>query len=589
MLAFLGLTASSLLIVTALSYITSRNALHEEIRSSLQRDARVVVEDIDTQLFERVKDLVGWANQEVMQDASVGDVDKRLATLLEKIQASYQGIYTQLYFVSMDGQVVAASSRDRIGEPWLPDRHTPWQTVEHAGGRVVIDRLRYSERFNTVELPMHIAIPSRFSGESLGELFAVLDWAEIERLLDHAVDERGGERLALLLDREGRFLGGSNNSKKLGFPPGALLRLQESDVQSGLVEIYDRRGSPISFLASYARSQGIDEFPGLGFRVIVAEPADRAFSPVTHLLHLLGIIFFVTLVAAVAISSLLSRRISEPITRLADFARHFDAERSGAPPAAAGVQEVTDLSHAFEEMTHRLKQSRDQLVRASKLAAVGEMAATMAHEVRTPLGILQSSAQLLADDQALSDEGREMVEFILAETQRLDGLVTMLIECGRPRPPAFRSVDLNELTERVLGLLSQKIDEKNLSVHFDAESSGTMIEADSDQMQQVLINLLLNAIQILPPGGEIWIETRRYHQSLVLAIADNGPGIPAERRSRIFEPFVSWRDGGFGLGLSVVQQILQQHDAVIEVEERDGGGALFRIFFKYSGHMLSQR
>jgi len=563
-----------------LSYVGSRNALHEEIRASLQRDARVVADDVDTQLYERVKNLVGWANQEVMQDASVADIDKRLAGLLEKIRSSYEDIYTHLYFVSRDGEVIASSAREQIGEPFHPANHEPWQTVEYMGQRVVIDQIRYSSRFQTDELPMHVAVTSRFSGETLGELYAILDWSQIESWLDRAESVQGRSRVVLLLDRQGRFLGGSRNARALGFPRGALLRLQASDVQAGMIDIYNERGEPVAFLASHVRSSGIETFPGLGLRVIVAEPIDQAFQPVTHLLHLLAVTLVVTMIVAVVLSFLLSRRISEPITRLADFARHYDTDTMASPPAVSGVREVSDLSWAFNEMTQRLRESRDQLVRASKLAAVGEMAATMAHEVRTPLGILQSSAQLLAEDEALGTEGQEMVEFILAETQRLDGLVTMLIECGRPRAPAFKMVDLEALVERVLNLLSQKIDDKRLMVDVRMAAESNFIRADSEQMQQVLLNLLLNAVQILPPEGRIWVEISQLPGRLVLTIADDGPGIPASRRQQVFEPFVSWRDGGFGLGLSVVQQILTQHGATIEIEEREGGGALFRLYFE---------
>ena len=578
---FVGLTSVALLIITALSYIGARDALHEEIRAGLQRDAEVLVQDIDILLFERIKDLIGWHHQEVMQDASIHDVDKRLSRLLERIKNSYSGIFTRLYFVGPDGKVIASSERGDIGHR-LPEKPAPrWQNVTVDGIRVAIDRPHFSERFDTNEMALHVPVRNHFSGEPLGELYSVMNWSEIERLLQQASGkyQHRPPRLVLLLDRRGQLLGGSANARKRGLTQGALLQLRKASGDSSLIQLSDPQGRPEKFLASHADSAGVHDFSGLGLRVVIAEPWETAFAPVTRLLRLLLATLVATLLAAVVVSIILSRRISGPLIRLADFAHQFNAMDIRPPPKVAGVREVAELRGAFDEMTQRLKNSQEQLVRASKLAAVGEMAATMAHEVRTPLGILQSSAQLLMDDEALGDEGREMVHFILDESERLNRLVTMLIECGRPRSPVFTSVDLHALLTRVLEFLAQKIEAKMIRVECKLASEKQMIEADSEQLQQVLINLILNAVQILPESGHIWISSHDEAASVVLEISDDGPGIPAEERERIFEPFVSHRSGGFGLGLSIVAQILQQHQATISVGERQGGGARFRIRF----------
>ena len=578
---FLGLTSVALLIVTALSYISARDALHEEIRTGLQRDAEVLVQDIDILMFERIKDLIGWHHQEVMQDASINDVDKRLSRLLERIKSSYSGIFTRLYFLGPDGKVIASSERSDIGHALTEKPAPTWQSVTVNGISVTIDQPHFSEQFDTSEMALHIPVKNHFSGEQLGELYSVMDWSEIERLLQQASGkrQRRPSRLVLLLDRRGRFLGGSANARQRGLTQGALLQLRDASSDSSLIQLSDSRGNLEKFLASHADSSGVYDFSGLGLRVVIAEPWATAFIPVTRLLHLLLATLVLTLLAAVLVSAFLSRRISGPLIRLADFAHQFNAMEIQPPPRVAGVREVAELRGAFDDMTQRLKISQAQLVRASKLAAVGEMAATMAHEVRTPLGILQSSAQLLMDDDALSDEGREMVHFILDESERLNRLVTMLIECGRPRSPVFSSVDLNALVARVLEFLAQKIEARDITVACDLSAERNSIEADSEQLQQVLINLILNAVQILPQSGHIWIDTHRDAASVVLEISDNGPGIPIEERKRIFEPFVSHRSGGFGLGLSVVAQILHQHHATITVGEREGGGARFRIRF----------
>ena len=582
LVAFLVLAIVPLIIVTALSYVSSRNALREEIRIGLQRDAEVLIQDIDTLLFERVKDLVGWHRQEIMQDAAIGDVDKRLADLLGKIKTSYQGIYTQLYFLDTTNHIVASSSRDKIGQQ-QDIISKPWHTLDFAKIQVTIDQLQDARTFNTKELALHIPVTNKFSGDPLGELYSVLDWNEIKKHLQQAANAKGRSksRLVFLIDQQGRFIDGSDNVYQWGFNHHSYLPPASSNTSyADLINLDDRHGHPKKFLACSVESSGIHGISSLGWRVIVAEPQYSAFLPVTQLLHSLLLILLLATFTAILVSYFLSRHISLPITRLSDFARAFDAQTTASIPQASGVKEVADLSHAFEEMIARLEKSRVQLIQASKLAAVGELAATMAHEVRTPLGILQSSAQILAEDQALSDEGQEMIEFILSESQRLDGLVTMMIECGRPKLPHFKSVDIHDTIVSVLDLLSQKINEKDLSIETALKARSSMIEADAEQLNQVIINLLLNAVQILPPGKKIWIKTQSLPPHTMLEIADNGPGIAPEERQRIFEPFVSHRSGGFGLGLSIVQQILQQHHATIKADERPGGGARFRITFK---------
>ncbi len=573
--AFVGLTIIPLVIVTALTAINSRKALRSEINIGLQRDAKVLAENVDSMFFERIKDLVGWRDQEIMQDAAVGDVDKRLSGMLENIQKSYRGLYTRLEFVDADGRVIASSRRQEIGKTRNVSGQ-PWQTVQFNDMTIFIDPLVDAPGGDKRELAIHTSVINQFTSEPLGELYSILDWENVRALLMQAAGLKGSghPRLSLLTDRSGHVIDDVTNALKWR---DVRWKPVVSVSDDGLLTIEDAKGRRLQFLASEAAPDDRPESSGLGWRAIVAEPRDLAFAPVTRLLHLQLVILGLVAVLAILVAWFLSRRISEPIRDLSDFAREFDEHRDASVPDIGGVREVRELRSAFEEMTRRLFHSRIQLVRASKLAAVGELAANMAHEVRTPLGILQSSAQLLSQDQGLSDQGREMIDFILEETGRLDRLITMLLECGRPRSAVFTLVDLRETVDAVVELLSQKAAEKSIAIETRLAEGDNRIEADREQISQVLINLLLNAVQILPAGGLIRIATRATLSSLVLEIADNGPGIPEEDRQRIFEPFVSGRDGGFGLGLSIVHQILEQHHASIEVTDNESGGATFRV------------
>ena len=200
------------------------------------------------------------------------------------------------------------------------------------------------------------------------------------------------------------------------------------------------------------------------------EPTTVSFGPIWALLWAMLGVLLVTLLTGLWISSRLANRIASPIVALTAFTRGFRQGQATLPamPARA-IAEVDELHHAYAEMIQALEQSREQIVRAGKLAVVGEMAAIMAHEVSTPMGILRSSAQLLQRQPDLDERQRELIGFIFSETERLNRLVTMLLECARPNPPDFMSHDLLEIIDSVLSLLESR-----------AERSGVTLSRQSD-------------------------------------------------------------------------------------------------------------
>lgn len=216
-------------------------------------------------------------------------------------------------------------------------------------------------------------------------------------------------------------------------------------------------------------------------------------------------------------------------------------------------------------------------MRASKLAVVGEMASVIAHEVRTPLGILRSSAQMLQRESGLSEEGRELVGFIESETERLNRLVSAMLDTARPRAPSYTAVDMHALIGKSIAMLGAQADKHRVSVTTSLAAAKPVIECDAEQLTQVLLNLLMNGLQILDHGGHIELATRDDDAHLYIEMADDGPGIDPAERTRVFEAFFFKREGGIGLGLAIVQQIVNAHGGEIDAAESRLGGALFRI------------
>jgi signal transduction histidine kinase len=205
----------------------------------------------------------------------------------------------------------------------------------------------------------------------------------------------------------------------------------------------------------------------------------------------------------------------------------------------------------------------------------------MAHEVRTPLGIIQSSAQILQRETGLTEVGHEMTEFIISETKRLNGLITTLLECSQSKPPRFLLENLHEIIEYTIDLVANQLNEKtSIVTHFNATPS--LLYCDRNQMIQVFLNLIMNASQHTLDGeGRIQLNTfgkmTEKAGYLEIQVCDNGKGISEIDKNRVFEPFFTQRKSGIGLGLTVVQQIILAHHGKIFITDSPSGGACFNI------------
>jgi signal transduction histidine kinase len=237
----------------------------------------------------------------------------------------------------------------------------------------------------------------------------------------------------------------------------------------------------------------------------------------------------------------------------------------------------------FTLMIDSLEQSRQDVARVAKLAIIGEMAASMAHEVRTPLGILRSSAQMLQREPCLSSVGLEMTDFILSETTRLNELITTLLACSRPRAPQFIKQDFHSIIEHCTELLQSQADERGVQLSLQLNAPTALLACDRDHCIQVLLNLIINALQHVQPLGRVQISTALQPPYLKICVSDDGVGISDDNKANVFDPFFTQRQEGIGLGLTVVQQIVLAHHGKIFVTDSDWGGAQFHVLLPISG------
>jgi PAS domain S-box-containing protein len=228
-----------------------------------------------------------------------------------------------------------------------------------------------------------------------------------------------------------------------------------------------------------------------------------------------------------------------------------------------------------------------QVARAEQLAALGEMSAGVAHEIRNPLTSIQGFTQLLPQKTGDAKFMEKYVEIVTRETSRLNNIVERFLAFARPREAGFQECNVTDIVQNALSLLHYQI-EKN---HINLERKLTEVppvRGDWQQLEQVFINIILNAVQVMDkPEKTLSISIgsllkklmdNRYKEFVAIRIADNGPGIPADRVDRIFNPFYTTRPDGTGLGLSITSQIIEKHNGSIEVNSKPGEGTAFTVY-----------
>ncbi len=254
-----------------------------------------------------------------------------------------------------------------------------------------------------------------------------------------------------------------------------------------------------------------------------------------------------------------------------------------APQVAVFIRNARLYQELQKRMTAQ-KATEQQLVRSARLAAVGEMAAGVAHELNNPLTTISGFVELLLDDLPEDLPQRADLALVLREARRARNVVRNLLNFSRPGENVRVHVDINELISEVLTLVQHLVRTSGIELRIQFWDDLQPVRADPNQIKQVLLNLIHNALQAMPHGGVLTLQTRpkrrRRKRWLTISVEDNGVGIPQENLARIFEPFFSTRPvgSGTGLGLSVSYGIVKEHGGFIEVESTPGEGSCFTIW-----------
>jgi two-component system NtrC family sensor kinase len=251
-------------------------------------------------------------------------------------------------------------------------------------------------------------------------------------------------------------------------------------------------------------------------------------------------------------------------------------ERIGATVAIA--VEKARLFQELEAFAEEIERSQNQLIQVEKMAAVGRLAASLAHEINNPLQAIQNSLHLALHKGLDEIQKRRFLEMAQNEVNRLVQIVRRMLDFYRPST-AMQTLDINQPVEDALAIASKRIQQCHVQVSARLTPNLPTVRGAANQLTQVFLNLIINAIEAMPEGGTLWVGTAHHveRKQIVIAFRDNGPGIKPEIREHLFEPFHTSKATGTGLGLAISYGIVERHGGEIEVESSTGEGTTFIV------------
>jgi len=355
------------------------------------------------------------------------------------------------------------------------------------------------------------------------------------------------------------------------------------------------------YITAYEPIRNIDnKIVGILYVGILKEPFDDILR--NTILTFLGIAL-IGLVLIIFASFLMAKKIANPLRKLETVANqiatgdykkeiHLEAPREIENLATSINQMAKELETEKEELeawgeklekkvqqrTEEIKKIHSQLFRSEKLASIGKLAAGVAHEINNPLTGILTNASLLKDDLADDDPRKEDVEVIVKETIRCREIVKRLLDFARQTKPQKKLTNLNSLIDNIILLVRNQTSFRNIEIEKHVVTDFPELMVDPDQIQQVFINLILNASEAMPNGGKLNIELNKSNEETVsIMFSDTGIGIPEHLKEKIFDPFFTTKESGTGLGLSITYGIIEQHGGNINLTSTPGEGTTFEI------------
>jgi len=311
------------------------------------------------------------------------------------------------------------------------------------------------------------------------------------------------------------------------------------------------------------------------------ERTNRALQEISRSQNILYLLLAIGPLMSVGLAWVFIQGITKPLGRLVEGTRSLKA--GDLDYRVVGLRaEFGELADSFNEMALSLKEQIHKMHRAEQMAVVGQLAAGLAHEVKNPMAGIKVAMSVLTEEKYIQPEDKTVLQKVIGEISRLEGLMKDFLNFAKPQKSRFETVNLDHLLNTTLTfyLKAHSVGGKNekFRIEKDFQEIPTT-RADTSQLQQVFLNLFLNAIEAMPQGGTLGVRTRLEEEGKTIRIEvyDTGKGIREDLLERVFQPFFTTKAKGTGLGLAISRQLIDQHGGTIGVSNRPEGGTLFTI------------
>jgi signal transduction histidine kinase len=507
----------------------------------------------------------GWADGR--STARPADEADRRATarVLGRVRRQVS-IVSSLSLVDPDGHLIA-------GDPVPPGLDPGF----HSFGGYIGDAVFADGR---PVVPIAVQARSR-TGELVGVLVAQVDLAFVGEVL--AASRLGpGARLVVV---DGAGIPVARSSGPAG---GASLRGTSPAVDRALGSSEEGAVSAGGTVAVYRNLSSYQSLRGIRWAIVLEQPEADAYALAARTARDTLLAGAIALAIALLVGSFVAARLTDPLSALAERADAIaGGDPAAGPPSPVGAPgEVGVLARRIDEMARRIAERSElqaALARGDRLATVGVMSAQVAHEINNPLTTVLGYARFLLEDKPEGHPDRPGLELIADEAERMKVIVAGLLDYARaPAVPTRGPGDVAATLHHVAALVAPQLRRSRVALALALpEAPLPAVAADNHALQQVLVNLIQNATQAMPGGGTVSASAAAApgDVAVIVRIADQGPGVPAAERARIFDPFVTTKDAGVGtgLGLAVCKHLVTTWGGAIEVGDAPGGGAEFRV------------
>lgn len=558
LLLLLGIGTVPLAVLMLVGYLVSRDTILTQARHALDSITAAQAIHLGAELDKHRLLLRTIAGQLPESRGLLASSEAERAKLL-RLSLPEDGVFDGLRLTDGAGTVLASVALRATAPQWP----APAPLIQWEDRRVVV------HRDSEVVLAYLVAVPaSQNPSVWLEGHVSSADFRRLFGMPEHLLP--GVE--AVIMQRNGQPVFGTHEH--------AVKELAKLAVGLALDTTQSR--SPIGNPPLLVRVSAI---AGSDWVLVAALPVDAALAALSRLrlAAAFGALLLLILIALVAVAA--TRSVTTPLQHLAAAIDRFGDEGEFTPLTRHPTDEVGTLINSFNAMATNLAQTQQEvehlhareMERAQQLATVGELASGIAHEIRNPLTGIRGALELSLRRVPVDDVSRPLLEEAQRQLARIEGTTTQLLQFARP--PALKQILVhpNHLATRAAAVAAPRAATSTVTITVEPVEAGLIVRVDPELIVQVLVNLLLNAIDVTPPGGSVTLWLACHAPEALMGVRDRGPGVPVERRQEIFRPFHTTKHQGTGLGLSISRDIVARHGGRLTVSETPGGGATFVV------------